>query len=66
VIFTHTETLPAFEGKGVGSRLAAGALDEVRSRGLVVTAKCPFIAAYIHRYPDYADLVDRSHDPEVA
>jgi predicted GNAT family acetyltransferase len=37
VIFTHTETLPAFEGKGVGSRLAAGALDEVRSRGLVVT-----------------------------
>jgi predicted GNAT family acetyltransferase len=63
VIFTHTETLPGFEGKGIASRLAAAALDEVRSRGLAVTPTCPFIAAYIERHPENADLVDRTHEP---
>ncbi len=57
VIFFHTEIDPAFEGRGVGSRLARGALDDVRARGLRVTPKCPFIAAWIARHPDYADLV---------
>jgi predicted GNAT family acetyltransferase len=57
VIFIHTEVDPEFEGRGVGSRLAAGALDDVRSHGLRVTARCPFIASYIRRHPEYADLV---------
>lgn len=57
VIFFHTEIDPAFEGRGVGSRLAAGALDDVRARGLTMTPKCPFIAAYVKRHPAYADLV---------
>ena len=59
IIFTHTEISPEFEGRGFGSRLAAGALDDVRSRGLLVTPLCPFIAAYIERHPAYADLVSR-------
>jgi len=66
VIFTHTQTLSEFEGRGVGTRLAAGALDEVRARGLAVTAKCPFIRGYIERHPEYADLVDRTHDAGTA
>jgi predicted GNAT family acetyltransferase len=57
VIFIHTVVSPEFEGRGVGSRLAAGALDDVRARGLTVTPRCPFIAAYIERHPEYADLV---------
>jgi hypothetical protein len=57
IIFTHTEISPDYEGRGLGSRLAAGALDDVRSRGLLVTPLCPFIAAYIGRHPEYADLV---------
>ena len=36
IVFIHTEVDPAFEGHGVGSRLAAGALDDVRARGLTV------------------------------
>jgi predicted GNAT family acetyltransferase len=56
-IFTHTEVDDAFEGRGVGSRLAAAALDDARGRGLRVVPRCPFIAAYIERHPDYADLV---------
>lgn len=57
IIFFHTEIDPAFEGKGVGSRLARGALDDARERGLRVTPKCPFIAAWIARHPDYQALV---------
>jgi uncharacterized protein len=57
ITFLHTEVDQTVEGKGLGSRLAAGALDDVRRRGLRVVAKCPFIAAYIKRHRDYADLL---------
>jgi hypothetical protein len=56
-VFTHTTIDPDYEGHGVGSALARAALDDVRTRGLPITARCPFIAGYIDRHPDYADLV---------
>ena len=56
-VVTHTEVADEFEGQGVGSRLVAGALDDIRARGLRVTPLCPFAAAYIERHPEYADLV---------
>jgi len=60
ITFVHTMTEPAYEGHGVGSRLAEAALDDARARGLRVTPRCPFIAAYIERHPAYADLVEHS------
>ena len=58
VTFTHTEVDSAFEGQGVGSALARFALDDVRSHGgYRVIPQCPFIAGWIDRHPDYADLV---------
>ena len=57
VVFIHTETDESVKGRGVASTLATGALDDVRARGLKVTPKCPFIAAYIKRHPSYQDLV---------
>jgi uncharacterized protein len=57
VVFLHTEVDPAYEGRGIGSRLVGGALDAVRGRGLRVTPRCPFVAAHIERHPEYADLV---------
>jgi predicted GNAT family acetyltransferase len=56
-VFTHTEVFDAFEGQGVGSVLARSALDDVRSRGRRLVAQCPFIAAYLKRHDEYADLV---------
>jgi predicted GNAT family acetyltransferase len=56
-VFTHTEVFDAFEGKGVGSVLARGALDTVRAAGTEVVAKCPFIARYIERHAEYQDLL---------
>jgi hypothetical protein len=57
VDFTHTEVYPEFEGQGLGSKLAAGALDAVRAGGDRAVASCPFISTYIKRHPEYADLV---------
>ena len=57
VVFTHTEVEPEFEGKGVGSELAKGALDDVRARGAKVIAECPFIKTFIDRNPAYRDLL---------
>ncbi|WP_131106228.1 GNAT family N-acetyltransferase [Ornithinimicrobium sufpigmenti] len=58
VVFTHTEVDDAHEGKGVGSSLVRGALDDVRSKGgHKVLARCPFVASWIDKHPDYADLL---------
>ena len=55
----HTDVDPRWEGKGVGSELVRGALDDLRARGLKVRPLCPFVAAYIRRHPEYNDLVVR-------
>jgi uncharacterized protein len=58
IVLVHTEVAPDAEGLGVGSRLAKGALEDVRSRGLALTVECEFINAYLKRHPrEYADLV---------
>lgn len=57
ITFTHTVVDPAFEGQGVGSALARRALDDARADGLRVVAQCRFIAAYMQRHSDYADLI---------
>ncbi|MFA1539568.1 GNAT family N-acetyltransferase [Actinomadura sp. DLS-62] len=57
VVLIHTEVDSAFEGKGVGSALARGTLDDVRGKGLKVVPLCPFIKKWIQKHPDYQDLV---------
>jgi uncharacterized protein len=57
VVLVHTEIEPDFEGQGLGGQLARGALDDVRRQGKAVIAVCPFIAGYIDRHDEYADLV---------
>jgi predicted GNAT family acetyltransferase len=61
-VFTHTEVDDDYEGRGVGSALARGALDEARAAGRRIVALCPFIFAYISRHPEYADLIDDRMD----
>jgi len=56
IVFTHTETKDGFEGRGLAGRLAAFALDDARARNLVVVPRCPYIAEFIRRHPEYEDL----------
>lgn len=53
----HTEIDPRLEGRGLGSQLARGTLDDTRAQGIAVVPTCPFIASYIRKHPEYADLV---------
>jgi predicted GNAT family acetyltransferase len=57
ITFIHTEVPEELGGKGVGSKLVKGALDQVRSKGLKVIAQCPFVKAYIDKHGEYADLL---------
>ena len=57
ITFTHTVVPPALEGRGIASRLILFALTDVRDRGLSVIAQCPFVAVYIRKHPEWADLL---------
>jgi len=57
ITFIHTEVPQALGGRGVGSRLAKGALAQVRARGLKVVPRCPFIRGYIEKHPEWQDLL---------
>jgi predicted GNAT family acetyltransferase len=57
VVFPHTEVFPQFEGQGLGSQLVAGALDDVRVRGKRIIAECAYVAHFVEKHPDYADLL---------
>jgi hypothetical protein len=59
IALVHTEVPEAFEGQGVGSRLARAALDYARDEGLRVMAVCPFVASYVERHPEYRPLLVR-------
>lgn len=48
---------PPVEGRGIASRLTRFALDHCREHGLRVVPRCPYVAAWIRRHDDYADLV---------
>lgn len=58
IVFTHTVVQPEFEGRGIGSRLAAHALNDVRQRGLRITPVCPFIRSYLRRHSEFEPIVD--------
>jgi uncharacterized protein len=61
-VLTHTEVDDAHRRQGVGGALARGALNDIRARGERVIPQCPFIADYIKRNPDFADLVTSIED----
>jgi uncharacterized protein len=63
VFLIHTEVDPSFAGQGLGEWLVAGALADLRARGLKLVPLCPFVRAYLRRHPDQADLV--AGDPAV-
>lgn len=57
ITFMHTEVPQELSGRGIGSKLVRGALELARAQGLKVVAKCPFVAAYLAKHPEFNDLL---------
>jgi predicted GNAT family acetyltransferase len=57
IALLHTEVPQELSGRGIGSRLAEGVFEALRERGLAVVAKCPFMASYAARHPEYARML---------
>ncbi|MBU6456414.1 MAG: N-acetyltransferase [Bradyrhizobium sp.] len=57
ITFIHTEVPAELGGKGIGSKLIRGALDQVRADGLKVIPQCPFVKAFIEKHAEYQDLL---------
>jgi hypothetical protein len=56
IALTHAEVPAALNGRGIGSALVRGTLEQIKAAGDQVRALCPFIAAYIERHPEYDAL----------
>ena len=57
VTMPHTKVFDEFEGQGLASALVTGALDDIRARGLKIVAECPYVANFVVKHPEYADLL---------
>jgi uncharacterized protein len=57
ITLIHTEVPDALGGRGIGSKLAAAVLNTIRARGQTVVPQCSFIAQYINKHPEFADMV---------
>lgn len=64
VTLTHTIVPEHFAGQGIGSKLARGVFEFQRASGRKAVLRCPFMAAYYVRHPEYADVVDTSAEQE--
>lgn len=57
ISLTHIEVFDSYAGRGLAATLVRSVLDTCRSRGLRVEPLCPYVASYIERHSEYADLV---------
>ena len=57
ITFLHTKVFDGFVGRGLASQLITYVLDDARVRGFRVVPRCPLVAAFIERHPEYEDLV---------
>lgn len=59
---THTGVPKEEGGKGIAGQLTKAALDWARAQGYSVDPQCPYVAGYIKRHPEEADLLVRHLD----
>lgn len=57
LVLTHTEVPQELSGQGIGSKLAEGAFRLIRASGRKVAVRCSFMAGWVSRHPEVADLV---------
>jgi uncharacterized protein len=53
----HTEVPPPLEGRGIASKLVAGAVAHCRAEGLKIQPLCSYVRVWMRRHPEHADLL---------
>jgi predicted GNAT family acetyltransferase len=56
IALLHTQVDRSTKGQGIGSRLVAEALEDIRARGLSTRVVCPFVRSFLRRHPEYSDV----------
>ncbi|MFG1807897.1 GNAT family N-acetyltransferase [Streptomyces sp. NPDC049040] len=57
-VFFHTETDEAFTGQGLASVLVRQALNDVRRSGMRIVPVCPYVAKFLRKHDEFADITD--------
>jgi uncharacterized protein len=57
-VFYHTEIDDAFAGQGLASRLVQEALTDVRASGKRIVPVCPYVAKFLKKHEEFADVTD--------
>ncbi|MFF3905832.1 GNAT family N-acetyltransferase [Streptomyces sp. NPDC001848] len=57
-VFYHTEVDDAFAGQGLASQLVQQALTDVRASGKRIVPVCPYVAKFLKKHEEFADITD--------
>ena len=56
MVLLHTFVPEQLRGTGKGEELVRLVLEYARKEGLKVIVYCPFVAAFLHRHPEFEDV----------
>ena len=57
MVFTHTLVPPELRGRGIAEQLVRTALADARAAGRKVVPACSYVAKFIERHREFADLL---------
>lgn len=57
LVALHTEVLPEFGGRGIGSALVRHVIADARAGGFTITPRCPLFRTHFERHPEDTDLL---------
>jgi predicted GNAT family acetyltransferase len=57
MVFTHTLVPPELRGRGIAEKLVRTALADARAAGRKVVPACSYVAKFIERHREFADLL---------
>ncbi|MFB6805311.1 GNAT family N-acetyltransferase [Streptomyces sp. NPDC056387] len=63
-VFFHTEIDDAYAGRGLAAVLVEQALTDVRAAGMRIVPVCPYVAKFLTKHQEFADITD-AVTPEV-
>lgn len=63
VAFDHTFVPEELRGRGIAASLVRAALQEARLQGWRVLPRCSYVAGFMERHPEFADLMGEDPRP---